>query len=177
MASGCDTGYAAPPPRRAMTAITNTDSSNSIVNKATNVARTRAFRTIERTAALLWRNSVSPATYRGLVFVAVAAIATIITDVAAWLFLSITAATFIFGYMTTPHKTWKEVLFDQLAKYSPANPGAYKRLQEQVQSSSTIQQQTFNFWAALEEEALFGEGTAQHDQLAAAKRRFLDRQV
>lgn len=156
--------------------IPNTDSP-SIGQKVSTAARMRAFRAIERTSSLMERNSISPKTYRGFIFMACGAIATILSSSPPWLFLTISASTFIFGYVTTQEKTWKEVLYSQLAKYAPADVNAYHKLQEQVRKSGSIQPTVLNFWKTLEGDAVYGVGTAHYNQLQAARERFINNNV
>lgn len=156
--------------------IPNTESP-TIGQKVSTSSRMRAFRSIERTAALMERNTISPKTYRAFIFMACGAIATILSSSPPWLFLTISASTFIFGYVTTLEKTWKEVLYTQLAKYSPADPKAYHKLQEQVRNSGSIQPTVLNFWKTLEGDAVYGVGTAHYNQLMAARERFINNSV
>lgn len=135
----------------------------------------RAFRRIQRTAKFAMNQHFSPMAFRGGSFAAVGFMVAVVTSSPTWLLAAVGGAAFLFGYWTAPFRTWKADLYDQLAKYEPADIASFKRLQGMDRHERHLAQMALDAFIILESEAVYLPGTRQYEELQDARTRFLSR--
>lgn len=114
--------------------------------------------------------------FRGGSFACVGVMVAVFTNSPTWLLAAVGIAAFVFGYWTSPFRTWKAELYDLLSKYEPADIQSYKRLQGMDRSERHLADMAMQAFMIVEAEAVFLPGTRHHDELVEARTRFLSRE-
>lgn len=82
----------------------------------------------------------------------------------------------VFTYRAHELKTWAEAIYALLAAYTPANPEAYRRLQNSVREQGLERSLVHDFLSA-ERATLLGDRAKRADSLVAGRERFLGRRI